>query len=94
MAGFINPRLKDFIRFCIARRGVDWPALYDEMAMVVSQRLYKGLGRSELRQLGLSLGLDSLEDTLRLIDEVISQEPKSGFSRLSDEPRTIKGFRS
>ena len=30
----------DFISFCLARRSVDWPFLYDEMCYVASNRLY------------------------------------------------------
>ena len=44
----LAPELRDFILFCVDRRGADWPLLYDEMALVAGQRLYKGLGRAEL----------------------------------------------
>ncbi|HEX7364962.1 MAG TPA: hypothetical protein VF366_07350 [Dehalococcoidia bacterium] len=60
--------------FCAERRGAEWPVIYDEMALVAGQRLYKGLGRSELEQLGLSLALDSLDRTLELVKSVVSQE--------------------
>src|SRR5207245_114551 len=40
----------DFISFCLSRRAVDWPFLYDEMCYVASNRLYRGLGYEELRE--------------------------------------------
>lgn len=69
----INPQLRDFILFCIERRGTQWPALYDEMARVAAQHLFRGLGREELKQSGLSLALDSLDKTLELVKQVIAQ---------------------
>jgi hypothetical protein len=69
----IDPQLRDFILFCVDRRGADWPALYDEMAGVAGQRLFRGLGRTELKQLGLSLALDSLDKTLEQVKQAIAQ---------------------
>jgi hypothetical protein len=43
------------------------------MALVAGQRLFKGLGRAELEQLGLSLALDSLDRTLELVRRVVAQ---------------------
>src|SRR6266576_1380121 len=34
----------DFISFCLSRRPVEWPLLYDEMCYVASNKLYRGLG--------------------------------------------------
>ncbi|MBM3119105.1 MAG: hypothetical protein FJ006_06055 [Chloroflexi bacterium] len=69
----LDPQLRDFILFCVERRGIEWPALYDEMARVAGQRLFRGLGRAELKQLGLSLALDSLDKTLELVKQVTVQ---------------------
>jgi hypothetical protein len=73
----LAPELRDFILFCAERRGADWPIIYDEMALVAGQRLYKGLGRDELEQMGLSLALDSLDRTLELVRRVVSQHANS-----------------
>ena len=73
----LDPELRDFILFCIERRGTDWPALYDEMARVAGQRLFRGMGRAELKQLGLSLALNSLDKTLELVKEVVAQHQNS-----------------
>jgi len=70
----LAPEIRDFILFCIDRRGSDWPVLYDEMALVAGQRLFKGLGRDELEQMGLSLALDSVDRTLELVRGVMSQQ--------------------
>jgi hypothetical protein len=63
----LAPELRDFILFCAQRRGADWPLLYDEMALVAGQRLFNGLGRAELEQMGLSLSLSNVERTLDLV---------------------------
>lgn len=73
----LAPELRDFILFCVDRRGADWPVLYDEMALVAGQRLFKGLGRVELEKLGLSLALDSLDRTLDLVRRVVAQNQQS-----------------
>lgn len=71
---FLDPQLRDFILFCVERRGKDWPALYDEMARVSGQHLFRGLGRTELKQLGLSLALDSLDETIQLVKQAIAED--------------------
>lgn len=70
----LDPQLRDFILFCVEQQGKDWPALYDEMARVAGQRLFRGLGRTELKQLGLSLALDSLDETIELVKQAIAQD--------------------
>ena len=73
----IDTRLRDFVVFCVERRGNSWPALYDEMAYVAGQHLFEGLGYSELRQLGLSLSIVDLEDTIRLVEQITSQDQQT-----------------
>ncbi len=70
----LDPRLRDFILFCVERRGNKWPALYDEMARVAGQRLYKGLGYSELRQMGLSLSLESVDKTIEMVKQATAPQ--------------------
>lgn len=69
----LDPRLRDFIIFCVRRRGKDWPAIYDEMAVVAGQRLFNGLGYDDLKQLGLSLRVSNLDETIQLVKHVIAQ---------------------
>ena len=73
----IDPQLRDFILFCVERRGDDWPALYDEMARVSGQRLFRGLGYADLRELGLSLALDSLDDTIEMVKQSIAENQQT-----------------
>jgi len=66
----VDPVVRDFILFCVQRQGKEWPALYDEMCWVAGRRLFRGLGYTDLRKLGLSLSLGSIEDTIRIVDTV------------------------
>jgi len=69
----VDPQVAGFVLFCIGRRGREWPALYDEMWWVSRRRLYHGLHYDELRGLGLSLGLNDLEQTKSIVDTVIDR---------------------
>lgn len=69
----LNPLARDFILFCVHRQGREWPALYDEMCRVAGRHLFRGLGYAELRGLGVSLSLTSIEDTIRMVDIVMAQ---------------------
>lgn len=60
----------DFISFCFSRRQVEWPLLYDEMCYVASNKLYRGLGYEELREVGLDLTLGGLVRTSWIANEV------------------------
>ena len=66
----VDPLVYEFIRFCVQRNGKEWPELYDEMCRVAGQRLFKGLGYTELREMGLSLGLNNIDDTIKMVDDV------------------------
>jgi hypothetical protein len=66
----VDPVVRDFILFCVQRQGKEWPALYDEMCWVAGRRLFRGLGYTDLRKLGLSLSLTSIEDTIRMVDTI------------------------
>jgi len=66
----VDPVVRDFILFCVQRQGKEWPALYDEMCWVAGRRLFRGLGYADLRKLGLSLSLTSIEDTIRMVDTI------------------------
>ncbi len=70
----IDPVVRDFILFCIQRQGKQWPALYDEMCWVAGRRLFRGLGYAELRKLGLSFSLTSIDDTIKVVDTVTASE--------------------
>jgi hypothetical protein len=67
-------QLRDFILFCARRRSSQWPAIYDEMTRVAGQRLFRGLSSKELKELGLSFSLSSVDKTIQLVKQVTSQE--------------------
>ena len=68
-----DPVIRDFILFCIQRQGNEWPDLYDEMCWVAGRRLFRGLGYADLRKLGLSFSLTSLDDTIEMVDSIVAQ---------------------
>lgn len=65
----VHPQVAGFILYC-TRDGKKWPALYDEMCRVAGQGLYQGLHHKELRRLGLSFGLNHIEETIEIIEAV------------------------
>jgi len=69
-----SPQLRDFVLFCARRRGSQWPIIYDEMTKVAGQKLFQGMGHSELKQLGLSFSLSSVDKTIQLVKQVTSQD--------------------
>jgi hypothetical protein len=68
----VNPLIRDFILFCAERQTRGWPAIYDEMCRVAGQRLFQGLGYSDLRSLGLSFSLSHIKNTIRTVETVIA----------------------
>jgi len=80
----LNPIARDFILFCIHRQEKEWPALYDEMCWVAGHHLFRGLGYAELRKLGFSLALTNIEDTIGMVDSVISEEEKVRSGKVTD----------
>lgn len=73
----IDPVVRDFVCFCVQRRGKEWLALYDEMCRVAGRHLFRGLGYAELKKLGLSFGLTEIEGTIRIVKAVLGQEYES-----------------
>ena len=69
----VPPKLRDFVLFCAQRRTPEWPAIYDEMTRVAGRKLFEGLGYEELKQLGLSFSLSSVDKTIQLVKQVTSQ---------------------
>lgn len=74
----VHPQVTGFILYC-ARGGNQWPALYDEMCRVAGQGLYQGLHHKDLRKLGLSFGLNHIEETIAMIEAVTD-------SKIDDTP--------
>ena len=69
----IDPVARDFILYCIQRRGKEWPTLYDEMCWVAGHRLFRGLGSAELKSRGVSLSLSHVADIIGLLDTIAEE---------------------
>jgi len=69
----VPPKLRDFVLFCAHRRSPEWPAIYDEMTRVAGRKLFQGLGYTELKQLGLSFSLSSIDRTIQLVKHITSE---------------------
>jgi hypothetical protein len=66
----VNTQVAGFILFCAQRRGKKWPALYDEMCRVAGRGLYQDLHQKDLKRLGLSFGLNHVEETIQIVEAV------------------------
>ncbi|RLC94821.1 MAG: hypothetical protein DRI39_01650 [Chloroflexi bacterium] len=66
----VHPLVAGFILYC-AQRDKKWPALYDEMCRVAALGLYRNLRYKDLKKLGLSLSLNRIEETVRIIEHVM-----------------------
>lgn len=84
----VNPAVKGFILYCIGRGGKKWPSLYDEMCRVAAQRHYQGMGYSQLKKLGLALGLANVEETYQIVDAILKSgaEEKAGRVEIQVSP--------
>jgi len=69
-----TPDANDFVRFCYRRRSVGWPELYDEMWLVASRRLFRGLGPGELADLGIGFSLFDMPTLADMAATVIADE--------------------
>ena len=52
--------------------------MYDEMCRVAGRRLFHDMGYAELRKAGLSLCIASIDDTIRMVDDVTSKSNGPG----------------
>ncbi|OLC52082.1 MAG: hypothetical protein AUH85_17810 [Chloroflexi bacterium 13_1_40CM_4_68_4] len=65
--------LRDFVVFCLDRRAVSWPSLYDEMCYVAGHRLFRDMGYEDLREAGLDFTLGGSQAMARLARDVIER---------------------
>ena len=65
-----DPIACEFVRFCQQRCHLGWPEFYDEMCWVAGHRLFRSMGYEELSKVGLSLGINGIDDAVALIEEV------------------------
>jgi hypothetical protein len=69
-----NLLAREFVSFCLARRGHKWPELYDEMCQVASYRLFRDMGYRELNDHGVSLSLSNMDRLAALADTLASSK--------------------
>ncbi len=63
-----------FVRFCYQRRRVGWPELYDEMCLVATRGLFRGMGRDALADVGVGFSLFETPRLAALVARVVGEE--------------------
>ncbi len=69
-----TPEAEAFVRFCYGRRRVGWPELYDEMCLVATRGLFRGMGRDELAEVGVGFSLLGTPRLAELTHRVVAEE--------------------
>jgi hypothetical protein len=69
--GYANGVAFEFARYIAARapRGTPWTSVYDEMCRVARSRAFRGMGYSELSDVGVSLSITGLDRICQLVDK-------------------------
>jgi hypothetical protein len=63
-----------FVRFCYQRRRVGWPELYDEMCLVATRGLFRGMSREALAEVGVGFSLFETARMAQLVRRVVGEE--------------------
>lgn len=84
-----RPEIVEFVRHAYRRRPVAWPDLYDELCLLASRGLFRGLGYAELAERGLSFSLCELPKLARLAVWIAEQEQASGDVPEPREPEPV-----
>jgi len=63
-----------FVRFCYQRRRVGWPELYDEMCLVATRGLFRGMGREALAEVGVGFSLFETSRMAQVVRRVVGEE--------------------
>jgi hypothetical protein len=69
-----TPEAEAFVRFCYQRRRVGWPELYDEMCLVATRGLFRGMGREALSEVGVGFSLFETPRMAQLVRAVVGEE--------------------
>lgn len=69
-----TPEAEAFVRFCYGRRRVGWPELYDEMCLVATRGLFRGMGREALAEVGVGFSLCETPRMAQLVHRVVGEE--------------------
>jgi hypothetical protein len=69
-----TPDAEAFVRFCYQRRRVGWPELYDEMCLVATRGLFRGMGRDALGEVGVGFSLFETPSLAALVSRIVGEE--------------------
>lgn len=69
-----TPEAEAFVRFCYQRRRVGWPELYDEMCLVATRGLFRGMGRESLAEVGIGFSLFETPRMAQLVHRIVGEE--------------------
>ena len=69
-----TPEAEAFVRFCHQRRRVGWPELYDEMCLVATRGLFRGMGRDALAEVGIGFSLFETPRLSALVSRIVADE--------------------
>jgi hypothetical protein len=69
-----TPEAEAFVRFCHQRRRVGWPELYDEMCLVATRGLFRGMGRDALSEVGIGFSLFETPRLAALVARIVADE--------------------
>jgi hypothetical protein len=70
----VTPEAEAFVRFCYQRRHVGWPELYDEMCLVATRGLFRGMGREALSEVGVGFSLFETARMAQVVRQVVGEE--------------------
>ena len=74
VAPVTTPEAEAFVRFCYQRRRVGWPELYDEMCLVATRGLFRGMGHEELAEVGVGFSLFETPRMAQLVRRIVGEE--------------------
>jgi len=69
-----TPEADAFVRYCYGRRRVGWPELYDEMCLVATRGLFRGMGRDALAEVGIGFSLFETARLAQVVRRVVVEE--------------------
>ena len=73
-ASATSPDAEAFVRFCYQRRRVGWPELYDEMCLVATRGLFRGMGHDALAEVGVGFSLFETPRLAQLVARIVGEE--------------------
>jgi hypothetical protein len=69
-----SPVAEAFVRYCYQRRRVGWPELYDEMCLVATRGLFRGMGHDALADVGVGFSLFGTARLAQLVTRIVAEE--------------------